>query len=72
MDFETNWRERYASKLTTPEEAVRVVRSGDRVVIGMHYQTPLALCRALAARADELQRRRDRELDRHLHLVVGR
>ncbi len=54
MDFETNWRERYASKLTTPEEAVRVVRSGDRVVIGMHYQTPLALCRALAARADEL------------------
>jgi len=33
---------------------VRVVRDGNRVVIGMHYQTPLALCRALAARADEL------------------
>lgn len=49
-----DWRERYAGKLTTPEEAVRVVRDGDRVVIGMHYQTPLALCRALAARADEL------------------
>ncbi len=30
------------------------VRNGDRVVIGMHYQTPLALCRALAARAREL------------------
>ena len=35
-------------------DAVRVVRDHDRVVIGMHYQTPLALCRALAARASEL------------------
>lgn len=51
----TDWRERYADKLTTPEEAVRAVRDGDRVVIGMHYQTPLALCRALAARARELR-----------------
>jgi 4-hydroxybutyrate CoA-transferase len=50
-----DWRKRYADRLTTPEDAVRVVRSGDRVVIGMHYQTPLALCRALAARAGELQ-----------------
>jgi 4-hydroxybutyrate CoA-transferase len=49
-----DWRERYADKLTTPEEAVRAVRDGDRVVIGMHYQTPLGLCRALAARAGEL------------------
>lgn len=49
-----DWRARYAEKLTTPEEAVRLVRDGDRVVIGMHYQTPLALCRALAARGDEL------------------
>jgi 4-hydroxybutyrate CoA-transferase len=48
------WRERYADKLTTAEEAVRVVRDGDRVVIGMHYQTPVSLCRALAARAGEL------------------
>ncbi|HXK34170.1 MAG TPA: acetyl-CoA hydrolase/transferase C-terminal domain-containing protein [Dehalococcoidia bacterium] len=49
-----DWRERYAAKLVSPDEAVRVVRDGDRVVIGMHYQTPLALCRALAARAGEL------------------
>lgn len=54
MTAVTDWRERYADKLTTPDEAVRLVRSGDRVVIGMHYQTPLALCRALAARAREL------------------
>ncbi|MDP9236921.1 MAG: hypothetical protein M3P30_05915 [Chloroflexota bacterium] len=51
-----DWRKRYADKLSTPEDAVSVVRDGDRVVIGMHYQTPLALCRALAARGDELQR----------------
>ncbi len=50
-----DWRDRYAEKLTTAEEAVRVVRDGDRVVIGMHYQTPLALCRALAARNGELR-----------------
>ncbi len=50
-----DWRERYASKLASPEAAVRVVRDGDRVVIGMHYLTPLALCRALAARAGELR-----------------
>ena len=49
-----DWRERYAEKLSTAENAVRVVRDGDRVVIGMHYQTPVQLCRALAARADEL------------------
>ncbi len=50
-----DWRERYASKLTSPDEAVRVVRDGDRVVVGMHYQTPIALCRALAARSSELR-----------------
>ncbi|MHB8683309.1 MAG: acetyl-CoA hydrolase/transferase family protein [Dehalococcoidia bacterium] len=50
-----DWRERYADRLTTAEEAVCVVKDGDRVVIGMHYQTPLALCRALAARNGELR-----------------
>ena len=50
-----HWRERYAAQLTTPEDAVSLVSDGDRVVIGMHYQTPLALCRALAARGRELR-----------------
>lgn len=50
-----DWRERYAGKLTTADEAVRLVRDSDRVVIGMHYQTPLGLCRALAARSGELR-----------------
>jgi len=49
-----DWRQRYADKLVTADDAVSAVRDGDRVVIGMHYQTPLALCRALAARATEL------------------
>jgi len=50
-----DWRQRYADRLTTPDEAVGAVKDGDRVVIGMHYQTPLALCRALAARGNELR-----------------
>ncbi len=51
---DANWREKYAAKLITPEDAVGVVRDGDRVVIGQHYQTPVALCRAPAARNGEL------------------
>jgi acyl-CoA hydrolase len=50
-----DWRESYAEKLTTADDAVGAVKDGDRVVIGMHYQTPLALCRALAARGLELR-----------------
>jgi 4-hydroxybutyrate CoA-transferase len=63
-----NWRDRYAHKLTTPDDAVRVVRNGDRVVIGMHYQTPLALCRALAARAGEL---RDVEIENSISTFIS-
>ena len=63
-----DWRERYAAQLTSPEDAVAVVRSGDRVVIGMHYQTPLALCRALAARAGEL---RDVEIENSISTFIS-
>jgi 4-hydroxybutyrate CoA-transferase len=63
-----DWRERYADKLTTAEDAVRVVSNGDRVVIGMHYQTPLALCRALAARAAEL---RDVEIENSIATFIS-
>jgi len=63
-----DWRERYAEKLTTAEEAVRAVKDGDRVVIGMHYQTPLALCRALAARAGEL---RDVEIENSISTFIS-
>jgi 4-hydroxybutyrate CoA-transferase len=62
------WRERYAEKLTTADEAVRAIRDGDRVVIGMHYQTPLALCRALANRAREL---RDVEIENSISTYIS-
>ena len=63
-----DWRQRYRDKLTTPEEAVGLVRDGDRVVIGMHYQTPLALCRALAARGREL---RDVEIENSIATFIS-
>ena len=49
-----NWREEYKRKFISAEEAVRLVKSGDRV--GFTYgREPLALGLALLARRDELQ-----------------
>ncbi len=50
MDF----RKLYEEKLTTPEQAVSVVRSGDWVDYGWCTGTPRVLDRALAARYTEL------------------
>lgn len=44
----------YQSKLTTAEEAVKVVKSGDWVDYGWATGTPVVLDKALAQRADEL------------------
>ena len=44
----------YQEKLTTPEEAVKAVRSGDWVDYGWCTGTPRALDKALAARYEEL------------------
>ena len=49
-----NWRTHYASKLVTARDAVKAVRSGDRVVLGHACGEPPALVKALAARAAEL------------------
>ncbi len=49
-----DWREEYRRKLTTAEEAVRVVKSGDRVVFPTASQVQL-LPAALVARKDELE-----------------
>lgn len=49
-----NYREQYQSKLTTPEEAVKVVQSGDWIDYGWCAITPEALDQALAARYQEL------------------
>ena len=44
----------YQQKLTTPEQAVKAVKSGDWVDYGWCTNHPVALDRALAARKDEL------------------
>ena len=45
----------YQQKLTTPQEAVKVVQSGDWVDYGWCTNHPVALDKALAARKDELR-----------------
>ena len=45
----------YQQKLTTPEQAVKSVKSGDWVDYGWCTNHPVALDRALAARKDELR-----------------
>ena len=47
-----SWIESYKSKLTTCAEAVRVVKSGDRVYYSGNAATPLPLINALTARDD--------------------
>jgi len=48
-----NWQDEYKRKLVSPEEAVKVVKSGDRVIAPWCQARLLA--EALAARKDELQ-----------------
>jgi len=48
-----NWQDEYKRKLVSAEEAVKVVQSGDRVVVPASNQ-PRLLGQALAARKDEL------------------
>ena len=50
MDFQA----KYQQKLTTADEAVKVVKSGDWVDYGFCVGTPVALDAALARRAEEL------------------
>ncbi len=49
-----DYNEMYAKKLTTPEEAVKIVKSGDWVDYGWTTGTPVALDEALAKRSEEL------------------
>lgn len=45
----------YRKKLTSPEDAVRLIRSGMRVFVSGNAATPTPLLQALAARKDELE-----------------
>ncbi len=49
------WMEEYKSKLTTKEDAVSIVESGNRVYISGNAATPFPLVKALAARKDSLR-----------------
>jgi acyl-CoA hydrolase len=49
------FKEMYKSKLTTPEEAVKVVKSGDKVGVPLGLNDPPALAAALCKRYQELE-----------------
>jgi acyl-CoA hydrolase/RimJ/RimL family protein N-acetyltransferase len=46
------WREKFASKVETPEQALRRVRNGDRVFVSGNAAVPASLVEALVARTD--------------------
>ncbi len=49
------WLESYRRRVTTAEEAVKDIRSGDRVWIHPGCNTPVKLVEAMVGRADELE-----------------
>ncbi len=49
------WQDHYKDRLVSSEEALKVVRSGDRVVVGHACGEPKCLVDALVDRADELE-----------------
>ncbi|MCX8056938.1 MAG: 4-hydroxybutyrate CoA-transferase [Ignavibacteria bacterium] len=49
------WLQNYKSKLRTPEEAVSIVKSGDKIVMHGNCAFPMTLINALVARKDELE-----------------
>jgi len=51
-----DWKSDYDAKRTSPAEAMKCVKSGDRVVFAHACGEPLELVDALVARADELER----------------
>jgi acyl-CoA hydrolase/GNAT superfamily N-acetyltransferase len=52
--YDPDWRERYAHKLRTADEALRVVRSGQHIFVGSGAAEPELLVERLTARADYL------------------
>jgi len=49
------WEEEYRKKMVPAEEALKVIKPGDRVVFSQGGSTPRALALALAARKDQLR-----------------
>ena len=50
-----SFTQEYQKKLTTADEAVKVVKSGDRLEYGWCVTTPVALDEALAKRMPDLE-----------------
>ncbi len=61
-----SWLEQYRTKVVSAEEAVNIVKSGDRIYISGNAATPLRLMNALAKRKDEL-----REVEVNHVLLLG-
>ncbi len=51
----SNWQDRYKSRVTTPDEAVKSIKSGDRVFLTGNASVPLQLLAALVKRAPGLR-----------------
>ena len=66
-----DYNKEYNAKLTTPEKAVKVIKSGDWVDYGCLHAYPALLDRALADRKEELEDVKVRSLLMHgpLHIV---
>ena len=47
--------QQYQEKLTTPEEAVQLVQSGDRIYYGVNISIPYGIDNLLAKREPELE-----------------
>jgi acyl-CoA hydrolase/GNAT superfamily N-acetyltransferase len=52
--LDADWKETYASSITTAEAAVKQIRPGQRVFVGTGCGQPQELVKALAARANDL------------------
>lgn len=50
-----NWKDNFLERIASPEQAVRQIKSGDRVVVGHACGEPSALIEALVNRAPELE-----------------
>ncbi|NOX17632.1 MAG: acetyl-CoA hydrolase/transferase family protein [Chlorobi bacterium] len=60
------WHAKYKSKIVLPEEAVEVIKSGDKVVVQPGCAAPLKLIRSMVERKDDLE-----DVEIYHILVVG-
>ncbi len=51
----SDWKARLGARLVSAEDAIRHVKSGDRIVVGIAQATPYTLCHALAGRLMEIE-----------------